>query len=150
MKKIPLIPAIVLLTAVSIFISCKKSEEPASFTWTYGTQQYTANIKTASLYNMPGPTIMGGTGTNFLTPGVGPTVIVSSLAVGSYNFGAGSSNYVSYVDALGYVLNSGAGSLNISSNTGNRISGKFNGIISDTAHNPVALTISFNNLLIEN
>ncbi len=130
-----------------ILNSCNKSDSKAnSFTWTYGTTNYKAIFNAAYLQSLSvNPIIVAGTGTSLNTLNIGPRFTVSSLNIGTYTF-VTSPNSMFYIDDLGNNLAANTGSVTITANTNNLLSGNF----SATLSNSVIVTGSFVNVSISN
>ena len=131
------------LVLLNIF-SCSKSGSSANnnFTWTYGNTNYKANFNAAYLQSLGGnPIIVAGTGAALHTLAIGPRFTVSSLNVGTYNFNT-SPNSMFYIEDQGNNLAAVTGTINITSNAGNLLSGNF----SATLSNSINVTGSFMNV----
>lgn len=133
---------IILLFTFAFFAgACKKSGTAGSdsFTWTYGSTNYTANIKGAYTQSLStSPIIIAGTGTSLQSAGTGPRITVPSFNVGTYTLS--STVYtIYYTDAQGNSLGITSGSLTITNNSNSQISGNF----SATLTNAVSLSGSF-------
>ena len=139
--------------ASALFTACKKSGDPSvasTFTWQYGGTSFTATTTKANLYSRGGgPVITGGMGSSGQTSGTGLSIKVESLAAGTYNFGVNTPNMVTYTNAGGVTLYSNAGTLQITQSAATRVSGTFSGTVLDVNQVPVPLTISFQNIPVE-
>jgi hypothetical protein len=146
-----------LLLAGPIFLlSCGKdkgSNNPpaSSFTWTYEGVTYTAKTDTAfsttPIYTPTAPVIIATQGNRFYAPSAELYIYLASLSPGTYGFtGTGSgTNRLYYTDPLGFALYDVSGSLNITSNAGNRLAGNF----SVTLANSKLLSGTFSNVPIQ-
>jgi hypothetical protein len=133
-----------LILVITIFDSCKKSADDslASYTWTYGSSNFVANFKGAYLTSISAnPNIYAGMGTTLYASGMGPRMTISSLNVNTYNFVVSPNSFI-YIDDMGNVLGLLSGSVTITSNSNNRISGHF----SVTLFNNVVVTGNFVNV----
>ena len=121
------------LSLLLSIISCKKSDtsNPSnSFNFVYDGNTYTSNHDTATQYSpeivleayIPNCPIHD---VNFQ---------LTSSNVGQYDLITGSGNSTLYVDNLGNPLNKISGSVNITANTNNRLSGNFNVIVKDMSN----------------
>ena len=131
------------LVLLNIF-SCSKSGSSANnnFTWTYGNTNYKANFNAAYLQSLSSnPIIVAGTGAALHTLAIGPRFTVSSLNVGTYNFNT-SPNSMFYIEDQGNNLAAVTGTINITANAGNLLSGNF----SATLSNSINVTGNFMNV----
>ena len=134
---------IILIAAITV-LSCEKDKDDANFTWTFLGQNYTANFANAYSASMGAPLIIGGLGTSISSPGSGPRINVISFAPGVYTFGGIVPNSLNYVDPQGFDLPALGGSVTITSNNDNKLSGNF----SATLGNVQTITGSFTNVRI--
>jgi hypothetical protein len=144
MKKIILnTSSVLLLAGLFLLSSCKKSNdaEPGSFSWTHAGKTYQPTIYAAYLgtgYTFTPFHIIAGFGT--FPSGFTRRVDfhLTSFAVGTYTvaLSPGSANTLDYIDDGGFNLAGTAGTLNITANANNRMSGNF----SVTVINPSMVT----------
>ena len=133
MKKIlfnPFLYLLIFFLSSLIFWSCSKSNESApqnSFSLTYNGNTYKAVNDSAVLISL---------GTNFVVANFSTGYFwrvymsLASFNVGSYNFGSGSS--ISYVNYQGNPTpDATSGTINITANSNNRMSGNFTATIAD-------------------
>ena len=126
--------------------SCGKSDNPdnptiSRFTWTYLGVNYTANQDTGYINNVgPTPTIVAGTGSNFLTFTRRFYFILTSFNPGTYSLaGVPAPNNFMYIDDAGFNHGGTSGSLTITANSNNRMSGNFSGMMTGpSGTNPVS------------
>ena len=126
--------------------SCNKSDDKTatnSFTWSYGSSNYSANFNGAYLTGSLSstPIIIGGTGTQLISPGTGPTISLASFNLNTYNL-ATAPNSIYYVDDLGNPSNAISGSVNITGYSNSLISGNFTA----TLVNNVVVSGNFSNV----
>jgi hypothetical protein len=118
-----------------VFYSCKKSSDdgnttPApvsSFTWTYNGNTYIASLDTAYQFSIPlSPySIIAINGTNFSTSFTRKILFkLSSFNIGAFTISSGG-NSLRYVDDGGNDLFGTSGTLNITANASNRLTGNF-------------------------
>lgn len=117
-----------------ICYSCKKSNDdsnttpPASsFTWSYNGNTYIASLDTAYQFSIPSLpySIVAVNGTNFNTSFTRKIHFkLSSYNTGAFTIGSGG-NSLRYVDDGGNDLFGTSGTLNITSNANNRLTGNF-------------------------
>jgi hypothetical protein len=146
---------IVIITSMSFaFYSCKKSTDTGTteqhiFTWTHNgvtstTTTDTAYVNNRSLAYIP-YTIMAGYPrlTNFISKRV--EFNLTSFNAGTYTFSAAATapNKLSFVDVAGNDLTGISGTLTITANTNNRISGSFSATVMDVASVTSQLTGNF-------
>ena len=135
------------------FTACKKSNDTNysnSFTWTFTGTNYIANFKTAYQTSIgSGPLIVAGMGTSEISSGTGPRISLTSLNTGTYNFGTGSTNVFRYVNDAGEALGVTSGTLNITENSNNHLSGNFSAILIDISSTTNTLTGTFSGIDIE-
>ena len=145
--------AVLFAGASALFTACKKSGDPSvasTFTWQYGGTSFTATTTKANLYSRGGgPVITSGMSSSGQTSGTGLSIKVESLAAGTYNFGVNTPNMVTYTNAGCVTLYSNAGTLQITQSAATRVSGTFSGTVLDVNQVPVPLTISFQNIPVE-
>ena len=134
---------IIFFTAI-LGLSCDKDNDDANFNWTYLGQNYTANFANAYSASMGAPYIVGGLGSSISSPGSGPRINVISFAPGVYTFGGIVPNSLNFVDPQGFDIPALDGSVNITTNNDNRLSGNF----SATLGNVQMVTGSFTNVRI--
>jgi hypothetical protein len=144
----------ITITFLVSLLACKKSDQAEavnSFTWTYEDSNYIANFRTAyiSSISITGPIIIAGTGNSIMSKGTGPSITIPSLNVGSYPIGANPNNQIQYIDDEGFALQSIAGTINITENTGSRLSGNFTATIIDATSVNHSLTGIFTQIPIE-
>ena len=149
MKKIkPILFAITSAMILVLFTDCNKSgtASPNSFTWTFGGTTYAATLDTAFVNRPIIPYyILAITGTNFNTNynqwvGFG----LSSFNTGAFNIGPGG-NSLQFIDATGADHSGLSGTLTITSNANNRLTGNFSDIVSGPS-GTVPFTGSFANV----
>jgi hypothetical protein len=142
-----------LLLGTILLFSCKKSSDNHSnihsFTWNYEGKAYSANIDSAFLHpptSTGNPLIIAGTGNNITLPGSGPRITLISLATGNYLFGTSSNNSLEYVDTLGNSSISISGTITITANSTDKLSGNFSATMIDFSGLPKILTGNFSNV----
>lgn len=136
-----------------LFFSCNKSDdsqnEAVSFTWTWNGTTYTGNFKESFLQSISlTPMIIGGTGSSLPSTGSGPRISVNSLATGSYVLGDGVTNYITFIAPNGDNLQSTAGTLTITQNANNKLTGSFSANLLNPTGQNSALNGSFTNIKI--
>ena len=134
--------AVTILVVLVCFLSCKKSTNvsvKSEFTWNYNGKSYTANIDSAFISSMStGPILIASIGNNFRLTATSLQISVHSFAVGTYSFGTSTTNGILYVDELGFGWDAKTGSLNITENTGTRLSGHFSVMVTN---GPCTITV---------
>ena len=136
---------LVLLSNISILSSssCNKtgdsdSKPPSNFTWTYNGSTYKADLCSAYVhYDLAPFLIMAITGTNFITYFTRKiSFTLTSFNPGDYSFvpGPGSSR-LEYIDDLGYNHSGVSGTLSITSNVNNLMSGNFSAVMAGPSGN---------------
>ena len=134
-----------LLLPALIVLACDKDKNSSgSFSWSYDGINYTANFKAAYSASMGQPYIIGGLGNSVTTPGSGPRIHVISFSPGNYSFGGIVPNSLNFVDQVGNDISAIGGSVNISANSNNKLSGDF----SATLGNGKIITGSFADITI--
>lgn len=119
------------ITSISVislfFIACDKNNDPpaSNFTWTYDGVNYTANLDTAYTNIAFGPLILASRGNSLFAPSAELQIAVTGFSPGTYTFSPGGPNRVFYVDSQGFSYASNTGSITITSNSNNYISGNF-------------------------
>ncbi len=132
---------------LSVLPACKKSDPASSFTWTWNGTNYTGNFKEAYIQSLgSGSNIVGGTGTSLFTTGTGPRIAVSSLSVGTYNLTGTLPNTIFFVDPNGDNLATTTGTLTITSNSDNKLSGNFSATLVNASSQNTSLSGSFSNI----
>lgn len=131
-----------IMVLLAVLYSCKKSGDdsnnntpaPASsFTWSYNGNTYIANLDTAYQFSIPlSPyCIIAINGSNFTTSySRKMTFKLGSFNTGAYTIGSGSS--LAYVDDSGNDLLGTGGTVIITSNASNRLTGNFSCTMSGT------------------
>jgi len=150
---------ITMIAIVITFCSCSKKVDPApvkvtgnNFTWAYRGSSYSADISIANLYSMaPKPIIVAYNKTNVPFPNYKLAITVISFNVGSYTLSGSSNsrNSFYYVDNDGHELLCKGGSLIITANSNNLISGNFSVSVIDPFKVTRTITGSFTNTPIE-
>ena len=135
---------------VLILLSCTKNDKPdpsaaSKFSWTYNGTTYVAIQHTAYLSGLGAPSVIAGLQVYSPTWGSGPTFNLTSLQQGTYALTSGGGNKLRYVDEAGDLHSGTAGSLNITNNSGNLLSGNF----SVTLTNNKTITGDFTNTTIK-
>ncbi len=136
-------PVLLLLISIS-FLSCSKSDSnlpvTPSFTWTYGGIDYTATL-TEAYTNGNGPYVIAAViGTNFFTFTKRVDFILTSFAIGTYQFQSGTTNLVRCMDNPYITAGSVNTTVTITANSNNLLSGNFSGLLNDNS--PVNKPIS--------
>jgi hypothetical protein len=150
---------LVLLSVVFIiFPSCGKSDKPIppstnSFIWTTGGTNYTATIDTAFLgtgYTITPFHIIAGFGTFPLGFERRIDFHLTSFNIGSYAIvsSAGSVNTLQYINDAGDDLEGISGTLNITANANNLLSGNFSVTLINSSAVTSPMTGSFTNMSI--
>lgn len=149
--------AVFLLLLSAILLCCNKSDgagQPAdNFTWTHKGVTHTTSINfaylTTSGLGNPPFTILAGF----------PRAIsferriqfyLTSFNTGAYTISGspGAPNRLTYIDDMGDVLNGISGTLNITANTNNKLSGNFSTTVTDASSVNSQLTGSFTDITI--
>lgn len=135
----------ILLSSISVLLSssCNKtsdsdSKPPSSFTWTYNGTTYKADLCSAYVhYDLTPFLIMAITGTNFNTYFTQKIYFsLDSFNPGNFNIVPGpGSNILEYIDVLGYGHSGVSGTLSITSNANNLMSGNFSATIAGPSGN---------------
>lgn len=142
---------IVLISILISLYSCSKSDDaPANnFTWTFKSNTYTTTIDKANT-NSSGPYIIAAvTGTSFMSFNRRVDFSLTSFNVGAYNFGSSGGNIMQYIDETGLVFSPVSGSLDITSNSNNLLSGNFSLVLIDPSSVTYPISGSFANMTIE-
>jgi len=138
---------IILSTMMFLGIfSCKKSNDSVAngFTWTYMGKNYSANLDTAFIsasLSVKPYFIIVGNGTSLLGLNRRFGFNLTSFNIGTYTFGAGTGNSLSYIDDAGDDLVGSAGKLNITANANNLLTGNFSATVTDVSSgvgNPIS------------
>lgn len=156
MKKILLnVFSVLLLMSLFLLSSCKKSNDSdqSSFSWSHAGKSYQPTIYAAYLgtgYTFTPFHIIAGFGT--FPTGFNRRIDfhLSSFAVGSYTivlFPA-TVNTLDYIDDAGFNLAGSSGTLNITANANNRLSGNFSVTVVDATLATSLVTGSFTNISI--
>ena len=151
MKKLfnsPFICLMIFFLTVFSFWSCTKSNDSSaanSFTLTHEGKTYTANIDSAVTTSM-GPFVIIANFSKGLFWRI--DMSLTSFNVGTYPFNGGSNNNIlRYVDSLGYPTNNAiSGSLNVTSNANNRMSGNFTATVKDISNISHTTSGTFTNM----
>jgi hypothetical protein len=145
---------------ITVFYSCHKSNDDAAagnFVWTYNGVTNSTNTDTAfvSVFSLAYPpyTIVAGFPRSSSSSTIQKRVEfnLTSFATGTYTItsGAGAVNKMSYIDDVGNNLNGISGTITISTNAGNKISGNFSGVLVDGAAVNSQLSGSFTNMVVK-
>jgi len=122
-----LLTAALFVMGTLAFYSCSKSDDnPASptggvFTWTTGGATFTADNNNAVI---SGPYAIIANKDAALASIKSFNITLTAFAVGSYTLSAAGANQLSYFTSGGMVM-SQSGTLNITANTGSRLTGNF-------------------------
>ena len=150
-RRLQLIPILLILFNL-VIVSCKKDntvDSTHSFNWNYANVNYKAGIDTAYTTSMSGgPTIIAGLGTRLTSIGPGPRIILTSFMAGIYRFGQTNTNRFIYIDHNEDEQQAIDGSINITNNANNLLSGNFSVTLIDPLGVKRPLTGSFNNVSI--
>jgi hypothetical protein len=140
-----------LFGCITSLTSCKKNNNsdtkpPSDFTWTFTGSTYKANLDSAYVhYDLTPYLIIAITGTNFYTSFNRKIYFsLTSFNPGNFNIVPGpGSNILQYVDELGFDHSGVSGTLIISSNSNNLLSGNFTAIIAGpSGNNPISGTFT--------
>ena len=146
-----LLLALAITLTFAIF-SCKPDAPDASvvnFSWTFDGATYHTAVDTA-INQSPGPYIITAVyGTSFISFTRKLDISPSSFAVGTYNFSMVGSNSFRYIDEFGNDLSGVSGTLNITGNSNNRLTGNFSGTLAVPAGGTKPITASFNNMILK-
>jgi hypothetical protein len=152
----------VLLLMVSfIFYACNKADDSSGqsnnqFQWTHKGVTHTTNIYDTAYITSRGLsilpyTILAGTGLRIYTIARRVQFQLSSFNVGSYTIGpSGSANILYFIDDDGFDLEGVSGTLVITSNSNNRMSGNFSVTLRDAYAVSTQLTGSFADMPVVN
>lgn len=128
--KTSLLVSTILFFGSTLYSSCNKdtsdNKHESRFTWTYDGKTYTAKQDTAYTAGIGAPSIIAGLNTALFDRGSGPRINLNGLTVGSYTFGSGSGNSFLFIDDSGNNISGISGTLNITGNANNLLSGNFN------------------------
>lgn len=144
--------AVLLLISVS-FLSCSKSganntsnTSPASFTWSYNGNNYTATMAEAYT-NGSGPRVIAAViGTNFFTFERRVDFDLTSFNTGTYQFQSPNTNLIRYINEPSLPAGSVNTTTNITSNSGNLLSGNFSGFMNDNSSINKPISGTFTNI----
>jgi hypothetical protein len=130
MKHVPFkFLGLVLILNLLYLSSCKKVNTdtlPVSdFYWKLGNTEYSTNTDTA-FFSYSGIKIVATTNSDFSSTIKGPSIYLNSYGVGKYSLKIQGSNQLIYFDNAGEENLSTDGSLEITSNTNNYLTGFFN------------------------
>lgn len=145
-----------LVSASFVFSSCKKSNDkrsPVIFTWTHGGNTYNPSFSSAFLgtgYTFTPFHIVAGFGT--YPSGFVPRVDfhLTSFNTGTYTIAPSPAtvNTLRYIDDGGFILEGISGTINITVNANNLLSGNFSVTLTDPSSATSSLTGSFANITI--
>jgi len=133
-----------------IFFSCKKETiaEEHFFTWTVNGTNNTAALHKAFSYSMASmPIIIASTDTVLLNPDI--SITLGSFNTGTYTISGSGDNGVRYINASGDIFWAQTGSVVISGNAANKISGSFAVTVKNLGDVSYELSGSFINTPIE-
>ena len=133
----------ILFSYIGILFSCNKtgdsdSKPPSNFTWTYNGSTYKADLDSAYVhYDLTPYLIMAITGTNFNTFFTQKIYFsLASFNTGNFTIVPGpGSNILQYIDVSGYDHSGVSGTLSITSNANNLLSGNFSATIAGPSGN---------------
>jgi len=138
--------AILFVVGVLTFYSCSKSDDDTAtptggvFIWTTGGATFTADNVNASL---SGPFSIVANKDAAIASIKSFSITLSAFAVGAYTLSAAGANQLGYFTSGGMVM-SQSGTLNITANSNNRLSGNFTTILTGGA----SMTGDFSNVSI--
>lgn len=142
----------ILITTIFVLValpSCDKPDTPepaaeSKFTWLYDGTTYVAKQHKAMLNSIGGPSIRAGLQEG-IQAGSGPRINLTSLNQGTYTIASGNVTYFDYIDVLGNPHQGNTGSITITKNANNLLSGNF----SVTLSNNKTITGDFTNTSIK-
>jgi len=148
---------IVVLSGAIIFFACSKSkDQPAStadnFTWLHSSTNHTTNLDTAfvSAYgvSIPAYTLIAGYPRLPNSFSVRVQFTLTSFNTGNYTItsGAAAPNRLTYIDDSGNILDGTSGTLTITANSNNYLSGNFSTTVINASSVTTQLTGSFTNM----
>lgn len=144
---------ITMVLFATVLFGCNKSYNHPfvpvnSFTWAYRGSSYTADVHIANWYSMaPKPIIAAYNKMNVPFPNYKLAITVTSFNVGTYALSgsSSSSNTFYYIDNEGHELLCTRGSLNITANSNNLITGNFSVSVIDPFKVTRSIVGSFTN-----
>jgi hypothetical protein len=152
----------VLLLSVSIFFcACKKTEDSSNgsgnqFQWTHKGVTHTTSIYDTAYISSRGLSILpysilAGTELRIYTISRRVLFHLSSFNVGAYTIGPpGAANVLDYIDDAGFDMVGVSGTLNITSNSNNRMTGNFSVTLRDASSVTSQITGSFTDMPVVN
>ena len=142
-----------MFVTLLFFYSCKKEDDPGkknSFTWVHNGIIHTTTVDTAYVANsgLPQFTIMAGEKKPGYLFYVRVMFNLTSFKIGTciVNDGSGAFNRLTYTDDSGNTLIGAGGTLTITANSNNYMSGNFSAILITGAGVSSQLTGSFTNI----
>jgi hypothetical protein len=144
--------ALFLLISVG-FLSCSKpgsnntsNTSPVNFTWSYNGNNYTATMAEAYT-NGSGPWVIAAViGPNFFTFERRVDFDLTSFNTGTYQFQSPNTNLIRYMNEPSLPAGSVNTTINITSNSGNLLSGNFSGLMNDNSSVNKPISGTFTNV----
>jgi len=152
-------PVFIFFIVIALY-SCHKSNDTAAtegnFVWTHKAVTTSTNTDTAfvsvSGLAYPPYTILAGFPRSSYSSAIQKRVEfnLTSFNAGTYTItsGAGAANKMNYIDDAGYNLNGISGTITITVNSGNKISGNFSCMVVDGAAVSSQLSGNFTNMVV--
>jgi hypothetical protein len=143
---------IVIFTGITN-TACKKSGDPivdsSYFKWTFEGQNYTANIDTSYLTTLHTWMIYAGNGQTMHTLTREVAFSLTSINTGTYSLAPGNGNYFGYLNDAAVFFPVISGTIEITNNTNNVISGSFSATVGNVTTGIKSISGSFNNFVVK-